>query len=337
MKRREFIGLVGGAAAAWPFAAQAQQKAKVYRIARIHSTLPAAEAIKARNTKGSLTWKLYEELGRLGFVEGQNLVVEHFSLEGRTDDFSELVRDVVRSNPDLIYTDQTALVLAFKAATTTIPIVGWVGDPVANGIVPSLARPGGNITGVSINAGPEISGKYVELLKEAIPAVSKVAFLAPPTNWEDAEGVAMRDAAKWAQISLIGPPLDYPLEVAVYRRVIASMAQAGAEALIVARSVQNLANLRLIVELAEKDRLPAIFPYRQSCELGGLMAYAPDDDEGAFHIANQIAQILRGASPANIPYYQIAKFQMIINLKTAKALGLEIPTSLLLRANEVIE
>jgi len=337
MRRREFITLVGGAAAAWPLTARAQQKAKVYRIARVHSTLPVAENIKAINTKGTLAWKFYEELGRLGFVAGQNLVVEQFSLEGRTEDFSELVRDVVRSNPDLIYTDQTALVLAFKAATTTIPIVAWASDPVANGIVPSLARPGGNITGVSINAGPEISGKYVELLKEAVPGVSKVGFLAAPSYWEDAEGLAMRDAAKRAQISLIGPPLDYPLEAAVYRRVIASMAQAGAEALIIARSVPNQTYLRLIVELVERARLPAIFPYRQSCELSGLMAYAPDDVEGALHIAEQIAQILKGASPANIPYYQITKFQVIINLKTAKALGLELPTSLLLRANEVIE
>lgn len=335
MRRRTFIaGLLVVAAAG---RAQAQRTAKVYRVARIYSALPVAEGIKARNTQGTISWLFFEQLRQLGFVEGQNLVWERYSAEGRTNQYSELARDVVRSNPDLIFADSTALVLAVKAATTTIPILAATLDPVAAGIVPSLARPGGNITGVSINAGPEISGKYVELLKEAVPGVSKVGFLAAPSYWEDAEGLAMRDAAKRAQISLIGPPLDYPLEAAVYRRVIASMAQAGAEALIIARSVPNQTYLRLIVELVERARLPAIFPYRQSCELSGLMAYAPDDVEGALHIAEQIAQILKGASPANIPYYQITKFQVIINLKTAKALGLELPTSLLLRANEVIE
>jgi putative ABC transport system substrate-binding protein len=335
MRRRTFIaGLLVATAAG---RAQAQRTAKVYRIARIYPAMPVAEAIKAKNTKGSLTWILFEELGRLGFVEGQNLVVERYSAEGRTDQYSELARDVVRSNPDLIFTDQGSLVLALKAATTTIPIVGATGDPVAGGIVPSLARPGGNITGVSGNAGPEISGKYVELLREAIPGVSTVGFLASRKGWEQPEGAAMRETAQRVQISLIGPPLDYPLEAAEYRRVIAAMAQAGAEALIVGSQPQNYEKLRLIVELAEKGRLPAIFPYRESGELGGLMAYAPDIVEIVRHIANQIAQILRGASPGDLPYYQPTKFELVINLKTAKALGITFPPSILARADKVIE
>jgi putative ABC transport system substrate-binding protein len=336
MKRRKFIaGLLVVTAAG---RARAQRTTKVYRIATIFAATPVAEAIKLKNTKGSFTWVFFEELGRLGFVEGQNLVFERYSAEGRTDQYSELARDVVRSNPDLIYTDQNSLVLALKAATTTIPIVGYTGDPVANGIVPSLARPGGNITGVSIDAGPEISGKYVQLLREAIPGLSSVGFLASRRTWEqDAEGAAMQEAARRVQISLIGPPLDYPLDEAEYRRVIAAMAQAGAKALIVAQNQQAYQNLRLIVELAEKDRLPAIFPYRESGELGGLMAYAPDIVEGVRHIANQIAQILRGASPGDRPFYQPTKFELIINLKTAKALGIEMPASLVARADEVIE
>jgi putative ABC transport system substrate-binding protein len=318
--------------------AQAQRTARVYRIAVVYPSIPVAEAIKARNSRGSIVWEFYEELGRLGFAEGQNLVVERYSAEGRTDRYSELARDVVRSNPDLITADSTTLVLALKAATTTIPIVGNATfDPVANGIVHSLARPGGNITGVSVDVGPEMSGKYVEQLREAIPGMSSVGFLASRTVWEQPEGAAMREAARRVQISLIGPPLDYPLEAAEYRRVIAAMAQAGAQALIVATQSQNFSNLRLIVELAEKGRLPAIFPWCDSGELGGLMAYAFDPVERMRHAVNQIAQTLRGTSPGDIPCYQLTKFELVINLKTAKALGIEMPVSLLARADKVIE
>ena len=147
----------------------------------------------------------------------------------------------------------------------------------------------------------------------------------------------MREAAQRVQISLIGPPLDYPLEAAEYRRVVAAMAQAGAKALIVARQPQNQENLWLIVELAENGRLPAIFPYRESGPLGGLMAYGPDIVEGVRHVVNQMAQILRGANPGDIPFYQPTKFELVINLKTAKALGIEMPASLVARADEVIE
>jgi putative ABC transport system substrate-binding protein len=264
-------------------------------------------------------------------------VYERYSAEGRTDEFSELVRDVVRSNPDLIYADGTFMVLALKAATTTIPIVSSsISDPVAVGIAASIARPGGNITGV-IGTGPEFMGKYVELLREAVPGLSTVGYLASRRVWELPEGVAVQEAARRLQISLIGPPLDYPLDAAEYRRVIAAMAQAGAQALIVQGQPQNFQNLRLIIELAEKGRLPAIYPFLDSVKLGGLMAYAADGHETLRQQANQIAQILRGASPGDIPFYQPTKFFLVINLKTAKALGIELSASLVARADEVIE
>jgi putative tryptophan/tyrosine transport system substrate-binding protein len=335
MRRRAFIaGLLVAAAAG---RAQAQRTARVYRIARIYGAQPVAEAIKAKNTQGSGAWIFFEELRRLGFVEGQNLVYERYSAEGRTDQFSELARDVVRSNPDLIIADQTSLVLALKAATTTIPIVvSYMSDPVAIGIAASIARPGGNITGV-IGTGPEFMGKYVELLREAVPGLSTVGFLASRKGWELPDGVAMQEAARRAQISLIGPPLEYPLDAAEYRRVIPAMAQAGAQALIVNAQPQNFQNLRLIIELAEKGRLPAISPYLDSVKLGGLMAYTDDGVETLRQQANQIAQILRGASPGDIPFYQPMKFHLAINLKTAKALGIELSASLVARADEVIE
>ena len=335
MRRRTFIaGLLVAATAG---RAQSQRTAKVYRIARIYPAQPVAEAIKASKTQGSIAWFFFEELRRLGFVEGQNLVYERYSAEGRTDQFSELARDVVRSNPDLIFADGTFTVLALKAATTTIPIVSSsISDPVAVGIAASIARPGGNITGV-IGTGPEFMGKYVELLREAVPGLSTVGYLASRKVWELPEGVAVQEAARRVQISLIGPPLDYPLDAAEYRRVIAAMAQAGAQALIVNAQPQNFQNLRLIIELAEKGRLPAIYPFLDSVKLGGLMAYAADGHETLRQQANQIAQILRGASPGDLPFYQPTKFFLVINLKTAKALGIELSASLVARADEVIE
>jgi putative tryptophan/tyrosine transport system substrate-binding protein len=336
MKRRGFILLLGGAAAL-PLLAQAQQPGKIYRIAVVYAAGSVDEWMKARNLKGSQSWHFYEELGRLGFVDGQNLVVERHSGAGRLERFAELAGDVVRSKPDLIIAFTTTLALAFKGATTTIPIVAATLDPVANGIVLSLARPGGNITGISYNAGPELSGKYLELLRSAIPAVSRVGFLATRPGWEDSEGVAIRAAAQRIQISLIGPPLENPVDAAEYRRVIAAMARGGVEALIVHDAQTNFVNQRLIVELVEKGRLPAIFANREAVELGGFMAYAPDALELLDQLANRVAQILKGTKPSDIPYYQVAKFRLVINLKTAKALGVTVPPSLRALADEVIE
>jgi putative ABC transport system substrate-binding protein len=203
MRRRDFIA---GLLVAATGRAQAQQPGKVYRIAVVYSAGSVDQWIKARNSKGSPSWYFYEELGRLGFVDGQNLVVERHSGEGREEHFAEVARDVVRTNPDLIVALGGRMTLAFKAATTTVPIVALTLDPVAYGIVPSLARPGSNITGVSANAGPELSGKYLELLRNAIPGVSRVGFLASRQVWEQLpEGAATRAAARRAQVSLIGP------------------------------------------------------------------------------------------------------------------------------------
>jgi putative tryptophan/tyrosine transport system substrate-binding protein len=335
MRRREFIAAL--LVKATSSRARAQQTGKVYRIASVQPSMPVAEMITRKNRKGSAGWAFYEELRRLGFVEGQNLVVEWYSGEGRTEHFAGLASDVVRSNPDLIVAVGTRLVLAFKAATATIPIVGFTTDPVANGIVPSLRRPGGNITGVSSDAGLEISGKRLELLRTAIPGVSRVGFLASREVWEQASGAVVREAAQRVGISLIGPPLDEPLQEAEYRRVLTAMAQEGVEALYVANQAENGTNARVIVELVDKSRLPSMSSYRDYVELGGLMAYAPDFVELNRHAGNEVGQILRGTSPGEIPYYQLTKFELIINLKTAKALGLTIPPSLLARADEVIE
>jgi putative tryptophan/tyrosine transport system substrate-binding protein len=333
MKRRDL--LAGALIAVTVRRAQAQQTGKVYRIAIADGVNAVSQQTATSDVSAYRTF--FEGLRRRGYAEGQNFVIERFSGEGRADYYPELVRDVVRSNPDVILAVTSRLVLDFKAATATIPVVGWMGDPVGNGIVPSLAHPGGNITGVSTDAGTEIMGKRIELLREAAPRVSRVGFLASRRLWDASYGAMVREVTLKAGISLIGPPLDSPLGEAEYRRVFAAMMQGGAQALLVGDQPENFTNQRLIVELAEMARLPAISAYREYVELGGLMAYAYDLGDMGRGAADQIDQILKGTKPGEIPIYQATKFELSINLKTARTLGLTIPPSLLARADEVIE
>jgi putative ABC transport system substrate-binding protein len=232
------------------------------------------------------------------------------------------------------------MVANFKAATTSIPIVGLMADPVAFGIVDSLAHPGGNITGISTDAGPEIWGKRLDLLREAAPGTSRVGFLASRSVWESPFGVAsLGVAAERMGISLIGPPLEGTLQEQEYRRVFEAMLQGHADALIVSDQAENFTktNRRLIVELAATSGLPAIYPYREQAEAGGLMAYAPDLLDIYRRAAGYVDQILKGTKAGEIPIYLAVKFDLVINMKAAKAIGLTIPPSLLLRADEVIE
>jgi putative tryptophan/tyrosine transport system substrate-binding protein len=245
---------------------------------------------------------------------------------------------VVRHKPDLILTITSRMVLNFKAATTAIPIVGLMADPVVFGIVESLAHPGGNITGISTDAGPEIWGKRLELLREAAPGTSRVGFLASRFVWESPFGVAnLRVAADRMGISLIGPPLEGALQEQEYRRVFEAILQDHADALIVSDQAENSTYRRLIVELAATSGLPTIYPYREQVEAGGLMAYAPDLSDVYGRAAGYVDQILKGAKAGEIPIYLAVKFDLVINMKAAKTIGLTIPPALLLRANEVIE
>ena len=181
MKRPDFVTLLGGAAAAWPLAARAQQRAKVHRIAIVSPFDAVAEMSETADNPFYLP--LFKELRRLGYVEGENLVVERYSAEGRPERFNELAREVVRTKPNLIVAIGTPIVLSFKAATDTVPIVGTFADPVAYGIAGSLARPGSNVTGVSVDAGLEIWAKRLQILREAVPTAAKVGFLAPRGPW----------------------------------------------------------------------------------------------------------------------------------------------------------
>ncbi len=333
MRRRDFITALG-TAATWPLAARAQQPAKMKRIAFVRPAGPVSEV----SVSGSPYYRaFFEELSRLGYVEGQNLGVERYSGEGRPERYAELARDVVNTHPDLIIAVAARLSLDFKTATTTIPIVSLINDPIVLGLVPSIARPGGNITGVTISGGLELIGKRMGLLVEAMPKLSTVSYLVSRPYWEDPRGAAAREAAKQAGISLKAALMGSAFNEAEYQRVFRSMEQDRADALIVADEAEHRTNRATIVELAAKARIPAIYSYRDFVEAGGLMAYSIDLAEIYRRVANLIDKILRGANPGDIPFYQPTKFELSINLKTAKALGLEMPAMLLGRADEVIE
>jgi putative ABC transport system substrate-binding protein len=335
MRRREFIGSLIGTAVAWPLAARAQQPAKVYRTAIVNPSVPVERMIEGTYLRTFEAF--FGELRRLGYIEGQNLIVERYSGEGQTAHYAELAKEVVRQQPDVILANTNRMVGNFKAATITIPIVGTMSDPVAFGLVSSLARPGGNITGISSDAGIEIWRKRLGLLRELIPAASRVGFFVTRDLVGSAGEVAFRDAAQQAGMSLVGPPLEGTIQDAEYRRVFGLIMQERADVLIVIDQSEHATYSRLIIELAEESRLPALYPSRFFAEQGGLMAYGIDGADLYRRAAGYIARILQGAKPSELPIDQATKFELIINLKTAKALGITVPQILLAGADEVIE
>jgi putative ABC transport system substrate-binding protein len=337
MRRRKFIGLIGSAAA-WPLAAgtvRAAESNKVYRVAAVSPTVAASDMTENGNVP---TWKvLFLELRRLGYVEGKNLVVLRFSAEGDTSRHDTIARDAIGAEPDVIFATTSRLVRRLMAVTTTIPIVANMGDPIAFGVVSSLARPGGNVTGVSTDAGREIWGKRLAILREVLPAASGIGFLGSEEVWESPTGIFLRDVAAQVSVSIVGSRLRGTLDQSEYRRVFDTFKQENAQGIIVTDQPENLSQRRLIVELAQRFRIPTLYPLRGFVEIGGLMAYAVDISENYRRMAGYADLIFKGTKPSEIPIYQATKFSTIINLKTTKELGLEIPSSLLASADEVIE
>jgi ABC-type uncharacterized transport system substrate-binding protein len=334
MRRREFLGALGGAATAWPLAAQGQQPATQQRIAIFHPAIPTTLLTE---TGGGSAWRaFFGELRRLGYVEGENLIIERYSAEGRHERYADLAREIVTRNPAVIVTGTNPVVLAFKAATSTIPVVAFMLDPLKAGLVTSLARPGGNLTGITLDAGIEIWGKRLQMLKEAIPSTTTAAFLGMRGGWEGSSGQVLRTAGAELGISLVFmlPQEGNSSEI---ERVFALMEQQRPDAVLVSGEGDLYAHRHLIAELAGKKRLPMMCPYRDYVEAGALMAYAVDLAELLRRMANDVHQILRGGTPGDIPIYQPTKFQLLINLKTAKALRLTLPPALLARTDEVIE
>lgn len=293
MRRREFIGLACGAAA-WPLAVRAQQSTGVYRIAIAHPSHPTSELSE---TGGNPNYRVFfEELRRLGYVEGRNLAVARYSGGGLVERYAELAREVVRTKPDVIFAVSSRMVLNFKAASSTIPVVAVTGDPVALGVAGSLARPGGNVTSATSDTGPEYYGKLLEILKEAVPTLSTVGFIATPAFWGSPLGLAIQDAALHLGIQLI-PNFLERYEEADYRNAFGALAQRRVDAVLTNDQAENFSRRRLIVELAETNRLPTMTPYLETVEIGGLIAYAPDRKAQFRYLASCVDKVLRGEIP----------------------------------------
>jgi putative ABC transport system substrate-binding protein len=315
---------------------RAQEPAKQHRIAIV---IPAG-AVAIISDTGRRYWPaFFAELRRLGDVEGQNLTIERYSGQGRPEGYADLAREVVGRNPDVILATTNPVALAVRAATDTMPIV-WVGvEAVGVGLVTNLAHPGGNITGVSFYDA-EIYAKRLQILKEAVPSASKVAYLNMRRAFEGAYRQpfqrAFEEASQRLGISVV-PMLLQESTPSEYQRVFADIAQQRPDAIMVSDIGDLFPYRQLIVELIEKSRLPSIYGTREYVEAGGLMAYEGDVGEAGRRIADDVHEILNGAKPGDIPIYQSSRFELLINLKAAKALGLTLPPALLALADEVIE
>jgi putative ABC transport system substrate-binding protein len=329
MRRRDFTIVLLLAAAA--HALRAQERTKQRRIAIV---IPAGPVASIDDTASRFYQAFWEELRRSGDVEGQNLTVERYSAEGRPAGYGDLALQVVGRSPDVIVAITDGIAQATRTATETTPIVWIGGDPIEARFATSLARPGGNITGVTVNAGTEIWGKRLQILKEAVPSASKVAWLTTRTSHGVDE--PLHEAGRRLQISVIDMVLEDATPPGV-RRLFADAAEEQVDAIIVNSHGDLLAHRELIVELAAKYRLPAIYPWREYMEVGGVMAYATELVELSRRMASDVHEILNGAKPGDIPIYQPTKYEFLINLKAAKALGLTFPPALLARADEVIE
>ena len=335
MRRRDFISLLGGAAVAWPLAAAAQQSTNSKRLAIFSPSEPSADLHEHSESKVSPA--LFAELRRLGWIEGQNLKVESYGREQNTSGPEALATEIVRSSPDVIFVVGPGAVI-FKELTSRIPIVVITGDPVKQGLAESLAHPGGNFTGASIDTGPSIHGKRIALLREMVPTMSKLGCLALRLSWNGpVSGPAIRAAAETAGLPLAVSLVEFGASEADYRAAVESISRDGANAVMVLDSPQVLQNSTLIAKLLGDAKLPAIFSFTESVEAGGLMAYSFDLIELYKRVANNIDAILRGAKPGDIPIYQVTKFELSINLKTAKQLGLSVPSALVVSADKVIE
>jgi putative ABC transport system substrate-binding protein len=328
MRRREFIVLLGSGLAGWPLAANPQQTGKIYRIGFLANdpTIPAQPAGQA----------FLDGLRESGFVEGKNIIIEWRFAEARRDRYAGLVAELIGLKVHVIVTSAVEATLAAKRATTKIPVVMLsVADPLGQGIVASLSHPDGNITGLSQDDSPAIAAKRMQLLKDAVPHASHVAVLLNPDfPYEEAQ---------WKQLELAARSLKVTLQQLVVRQAselesaFAAIERDRPDVLIVTSAAVNFVNRQRIIELAAKSRLPMMSPFREYPDAGGFMSYGYVRPDSFRRAAIYVGKILKGAKPADLPIEQPTKYELVINLKTARALNLEIPRDLLLVADEVIE
>ena len=326
MGRREFVALLGGAVAAWPLAAHAQQAEKLRAIGYLNpGSGPPAPGITA----------LFDALAELGWIEGKNVVFERRYAENRLERLPELAAELVRLNVEVIVAAGTLGPLAAKQATSTIPIVMTAsGDPLGSGLVASLARPGGNVTGMSLMA-PDLGGKRLELLKEILPRLARVAVLWNAANpypaivFKETQAAGRTLGIEVQSLEVRGPDdFDSAFEAARKQRP---------DALITVEDPLTFTYQKRIADFAVADQLPSLHGLRGDVVAGGLMSYGANIADLFRRAAGYVDKILKGAKPADLPVEQPTRFELVINLKTARALGLAIPPTLLARADEVIE
>jgi putative ABC transport system substrate-binding protein len=325
MRRREFISLLGGAATAWPLAARAQQTAKVPRVGILS---PAAS-----ETAATLT-AFREAIRDLGYIEGQTIALDFRLSKGIMDALPALAAELVRIPVTVIVTDSTTATLAAFDATRTIPIVMGAtgGDPVALGLAKSLSRPGGNVTGIQALTG--LSQKRLQLLKQAFPGAQRVAVLANPTDAISVSEIPKAEmAAARTGVRLLSLAASTPAEL----RALAPAALSGSDGLLVMPDAMFWNNRATIIDLASKARVPAIYPERAYADDGGLIAYGPNVPEHFRQAAGYVDRILRGTNPGDLPINASSKFDFVINLRTARTLGLALLPDFVSAANEVIE
>jgi putative tryptophan/tyrosine transport system substrate-binding protein len=327
IERRKFLAALGGAAAAWPLAARAQQAAKVYVIGFLSA---------GAQVRSPTPWSIFVNgLRDLGWIEGKNIVFERRYADNRLDRLAELAAELVRLDVDVIVTVGTLAPLAAKRATTSIPIVMMnAGDPVGSGLVASLARPGGNVTGMSLMA-PDLGGKRLELLKETLPRLSHVAVIWNAANpysalvFDETQGAAKKLTVEIQSLEVRGP--------GDFDGALATMLRNRVDALVIVEDPLTFNHLNKIAEFCANKRLAAIYGLREFADAGGLMTYGASQADLYRRSVDFVDKILRGFKPSDLPVQQPTKFELVINLKTAKALGLTVPDTLLARADEVIE
>jgi putative ABC transport system substrate-binding protein len=330
MRRREFIALLGGAAAAWPLSATAQDRDRVRRIGVLWPIAATDPEVKRRLPV------FQRALQDLGWVEGRNVKIEYRFTSGDADRLKMAAQEIIELQPDVILDVSTPALAALHRATSTIPIVFvQVPDPVGGGFVRSFTNPGGNITGFT-NFEFTVGGKWLELLKDIVPSLVQVALL---FNWETAPFAGhFLLSIKSAAAALAVTPVEAPVRgAAEIESTIDGFARCPNGGLIVFPDITTTGNRDLIVALAARHRLPAIYPFRYFVADGGLMSYGVDPLDLYRRAASYIDRILRGANPGELPVQAPTKFELVVNLKTAKGLGLEVPPLLLARADEVIE
>ena len=328
MDRRAFVSAVTGALLTLPLAIEAQQAGKVPRIGYLVQN-------SAESSKRTLA-AFREGLRERGWVEGQNIVIEVRYADGEIDRVPALVTELIRLKVDIIVTTSSGTTWAAKNATQSIPIVmAASANALGEGLVTSLAHPGGNITGMIFFAGPEIAGKQLQLLKEVAPAASRVAVLTNPTNRSHAafaRVVKVAARSLGAQVQVLEAPNPDQLDSA-----FAAMTKEHAAALLVLTDSMFVGQRQRVADLAAKSRVPALYSQREFVDAGGLVSYGPSLWDMFRRAATHVDKVLRGAKPGDTPVEQPTKFELVINLKTARALGLTTPQSLLLRADEVIQ